>query len=204
MIKWLQDKLPVPHVYESCNENGKNYLLMSKVKGKMAYSKYWLQRPKEQVHLMAEGLKMLWAVNIRECPYRNDINNKLRLAKYQVDNGLVGIEDCEPETYGKDGFKSPRELLTWLTNNKVEEELVFSHGDYCHPNIFINNSEISGLIDLGRAGIADRWQDIALCVRSIEHNFGKNSIYVKQLFDEIQLEMNLEKTRYYILMDELF
>ena len=92
----------------------------------------------------------------------------------------------------------------WLINNQIEEELVFSHGDYCPPNIFIDDNKISGFIDLGRAGIADKWQDIALCVISIEHNFWKNSICIDQLFDEIQLEANWKKIRYYILLDELF
>ncbi|WMJ90771.1 APH(3') family aminoglycoside O-phosphotransferase [Anaerocolumna sp. MB42-C2] len=204
MLQWLPGKLPVPCIYIAHKENGNNYLLMSKLKGQMAYSEYWLQRPKQQIHFMAEGLQILWAVNITDCPYRNDIKNKIRLAKYRVDNGLSGREDWEPETYGENGFKSPGELLDWLIDNQPEEELVFSHGDYCPPNIFIDNNTISGFIDLGRAGIADKWQDIALCVRSIGHNFGKNSNYITLLFEELGMEPNWEKINYYILLDELF
>ncbi|QHQ62909.1 APH(3') family aminoglycoside O-phosphotransferase [Anaerocolumna sedimenticola] len=204
MLQWLQDKLSVPYIYVSHKENDNNYLLMSKLKGQMAYSNYWLQRPKQQIHLLAEGLKLLWAVDIRDCPYQNNIKNKLRLAKYRIENGLSGREDCEPETYGNNGFESPSELLTWLVNNQPEEELVFSHGDYCPPNIFISDNKISGFIDLGRAGIADKWQDIALCVRSIGHNYGKDSVYTSQLFEELGIKANWEKINYYILLDELF
>ncbi len=204
MLQWLRDKLPVPSLYVSHKEKGMHYLLMSKLKGEMAYSEYWLKRPEQQIHLMAEGLKMLWAVDTTDCPYSNRIEKKLKSAKYRVDNGLAGREDCEPETYGENGFKSPEELVTWLVKHQMEEELVFSHGDYCPPNIFISDNKISGFLDLGRAGISDKWQDIALCVRSIGHNFGKDSIYTDQLFDELGLEANPDKIRYYILLDELF
>lgn len=52
-----------------------------------------------------------------------------------------------------------------------KEELVLSHGDSCLPNIIFQNGEISGLIDLGRAGIADKWCDIALCYQSLKNNY---------------------------------
>ena len=39
------------------------------------------------------------------------------------------------------------------------------------PNILINNNEISGFIDLGDAGVGDKWRDITLCYRSLKHNF---------------------------------
>ena len=56
-------------------------------------------------------------------------------------------------------------------NNQPKEELVFTHGDYCLPNSFIKDNKTVGFIDLGNAGIADKWQDLALCIRSLEHNF---------------------------------
>ena len=59
---------------------------------------------------------------------------------------------------------------------------------------------------------ADRWQDIAIVLRSLEHNFsgryngGKAYFKFEQymLFDELGLEMDAGKNRYYMLLDELF
>ena len=101
-------------------------------------------------------------------------------------------------------FESPRELYDYLVNNKPKSYIpVFSHGDYCLPNIFFKKDKIGGFIDLGRAGIADIYQDIALCVREISDDF-KNEKCIDILFQHLGLEPDWEKIDYYILLDELF
>ena len=124
------------------------------------------------------------------------------------------MENVEPDTFGEDGFRDPEELLAWLYENRPEEELVLSHGDYCLPNIFGRKDEITGFIDLGKTGIADKWCDIAICYRSLSHNYsgryGQRFDVVcseyddRQLFRELGVEPDWEKIRYYILLDELF
>lgn len=211
MMVWLDNKLPVPKVLYSEKQDGVNYLLMSKVKGEMACLPDLLANPNQLVKLLVDGLRMLWKVDISNCPCNNSIDNKLRLAENFVSNNLCDIENVEPTTYGENGFESPEKLLQWLKGNRPSEELVFSHGDYCLPNIFINNDRINGFVDLGRSGVADIYQDIALCYRSLQHNFhGKYAkrIYdgfdAKILFDMLGIEPDWDKIKWYILLDELF
>ena len=204
MLKWLSVKLPVPEIICYEIKDGMQYILMSKLNGRMSCDPEYIARPQELVHYLAEGLKMLWSVNTDGCPYRNDLENKFRLADERVRENRCDMEDLEPGTYGEGGFEGPAELLKWLKENKPKEDFVFSHGDYCEPNVFIKDGKVSGFLDLGNAGIADRWQDIALCVRSMEHNIGKNTTYEKQLFEELGMEPDWKKIRYYILLDELF
>lgn len=203
MMKWLQNKLPVPKIIEFSTYDGYNYLLMSKIDGVMSCDKYYLDKREELVHLLAEGLKILWKVDTKECPHINDIENKLKLARIRIDNNLIDIEDCEPETFSENGFKDVEALYKFLVDNRPNQDLVFSHGDYCLPNIFLKNHSVSGFIDLGNCGIADKWQDIALCVRSLEHNLG-NKNYIDLLFEELAIERDDNKIKYYILLDELF
>ena len=204
MLRWLQGRLPVPEVIAAETLNGFNYLLMSRVDGVMVCDESCLKHPETLIRLLAEGLKIIWAVDISHCPCLNNLENKLKLAKYRVENNLCDTDDAEPGTFEENGFKDPEDLLIWLIKNKPDEQYVLSHGDYCMPNIFVENGRISGFIDLGRAGIADKWQDIALCIRSIEHNLGMNGAYIKQLLNELDMEPDLGKIRYYILLDELF
>lgn len=61
-----------------------------------------------------------------------------------------------------------------------------------------------GVINLGRAGVADKWQDIALCVRCLRHNLGsKSEPCVKLLFELPGLEPDWEKIHYYNILGEL-
>lgn len=171
--------------------------------------------PQQLVHLLAEGLKLLWSVDIKECPVQSGLDQKLRLAELAVCQGLCSTEDAEEDTYGEGGFENPKELLAWLKKNRPEEDPVFSHGDYCLPNLFLKEGKVSGYIDLGRSGIADRYQDIALCYRSLKHNYSGRyggKVYTQlnpdfrpeSLFEELGIEPDWEKIRYYILLDELF
>ena len=211
MMKWLDGKIPVPKVFchEVCGEY--QYLLMSKIEGKMSCNTYYMEHSDELLALLAEALEMLWSIDIADCPRFRDLDTELKEARYRVENGLVDIERTEPETFGENGFASPSELLEWLENNKPEVEPVLSHGDFCLPNIFLNNGSISGFIDLGDAGVADKWRDISLCYRSLKHNFdgsfgGKvyNDFDPDMLFEKLNIEPDRDKLKYYILLDELF
>ena len=211
VMLWLKDKLPVPEVI--CHEtyNGRSYLLMSKLPGVMACDESYLTRPQELTEILATGLKRLWETDISKCSYNFSLDKKLEMARYNVEHGLVDIDNVEPETFGKNGFQSPEHLLDWLIHNRPEEDIVLSHGDFCLPNIFIDNGKISGFLDLGKTGCADRYQDIALCYRSLKGNYeGKygggtyEGFDPNNLFIQLGIKPDWDKINYYLLMDELF
>ncbi len=95
---------------------------------------------------------------------RISLDSRLAELDYLLNNDLADV-DCE--NWEEDTpFKDPRELYDFLKTEKPEEELVFSHGDLADSNIFVKDGKVSGFIDLGRSGRADKWYDIAFCVRS--------------------------------------
>jgi kanamycin kinase/aminoglycoside 3'-phosphotransferase-3 len=211
IMMWLDGKLPVPRVLGFEKQEGYSFLLMSKIDGVMSCHNFYLERPDELTMLLAEGLKMLWDVDVACCPFLSHLHVKLTQAQYNVQMGLVDVDDAQPETFGERGFKNPERLLQWLMDNKPEEELVLSHGDFCLPNIFLKEHKVSGFIDLGKMGIADKYQDIALCYRSLKKNLAgayggsvREEIDDKLLFDNLGIAPDYEKIRYYILLDELF
>ena len=157
------------------------------------------------------GYLVVWCVDISDCPRNCGIDVKLKEAKFRVQNNLVDIERVDPKTFGEGGFSSPTSLLNWLEDNKPKEELVLSHGDFCLPNIFINDDKISGFIDLGRMGTGDKWNDVGLCYRSLKWNAqghyggsGSPNLDPDAIFDALEIEPNFEKIKYYTLLDELF
>lgn len=208
MLRWLEDKLPVPKVIEHAKANKLSYLLMSKCSGKMACNDEYMQNPKHQGELLADTLHEIWQVDWTGCPYQSTLERKLEQAEYNVTNGVVDLDNCQTDIYKE--FKNPEALLYWLQNNRPDEDLAMSHGDFCLPNILFNNGTLSGLIDLGRSGVADKWCDITLCYRSIKDNFcgrydrrwtGYSDHY---FFEALHIKPDWDKIRYYILLDELF
>lgn len=142
---------------------------------------------------------------------QDKLDRKLELAKYRVEYDMIDINTVEPDTFGKDGFASPEELFQWLAEHKPQEEPVLSHGDFSLPNILFKEDSLAGFIDLGRMGIADKWQDIALCYRSLLYNFdgkygGKKyeDYHPERFFEKLGIEPDWEKIKYYRLLDELF
>lgn len=210
-LQWLKNRLPVPRILAFAQENGCNYLLMSKADGTMACDGLAENMP-TAVKALADGLRKLWTVDITDCPLNSTLDIRLRQAKHNMENGLVDTEDFEPGTLGANGFADVQALYAYLVQNQPAADLAFTHGDYCLPNLFTKNGKATGFLDLGKAGIADRWQDIALCVRSLKHNIcdvcklpEAEFLYAKELlYTELGITENKEKLKYYILLDELF
>ena len=198
MLTYLQGKLPVPKLYIQETEEGMSYLLMDRCR-------------RRGCAMLADGLRALWSVDVSRCPCDQRLEKKLEAARYNVENGLVDMNNVEPGTFGKGGFRDPAALLAWLYAHRPVEEPVLSHGDFCLPNLFVEEGRVTGYIDLGRAGIGDKWCDVALCWRSLHHNYvdwcrrtGAAAPDGKLLFQALGLEPDWEKIRYYILLDELF
>lgn len=211
LLVWLKGKVPVPDVLYYEEQDGYAFLLMTKAEGFMTCDcprnavgeQDKVHEPIAQtVKLLADGLHMLQAVDIWECPVENTLDHKLKSALYNIEHGLVDMDDFEEGN----NFDSPMEVYRWLTENRPPEELCFTHGDFCLPNIFINDKEVTGFIDVGRGGIADKWQDIALCVRSLGYNLRhtEQQEYIDLLFTNLGIQPDEAKIRYYILLDELF
>lgn len=211
MMQWLEGKIPVPRVLAYEVEKGKSYLLMSKISGVMPCDTYYLEHPQELLEALASGLKLLWKVDVKDCPVVRNVDAVLEEARMQVENGWVDLDNVEPTTFGEGGFESPKQLLEWLENHRPELEPVLSHGDFCLPNVFLENGRVKGFIDLGRTGVGDKWNDIALCYRSLKHNFdgfygGKvyEDFNPDLLFEKLEIEPDWDKIKWYLLLDELF
>lgn len=211
LMRWLNSKLPVPQVLAHECMDGKSFLLMSKLKGKMACAQRFLQCPQLLFRLLGEALNMWWSVDFSAYSKKSNLNEKLRVAQHAVEDNLVDLNNVEPNTFGENGFENPQALLNWLVKNRpAEEDLVLSHGDFCLPNVFLTDDGVSGFIDLGRGGVADKYQDVALCYRSLKSNFGGRyggptyNVDMDMFFKVLKIEPDWEKMKYYLLLDELF
>ena len=210
MLLWLDGKVPAPRVLETVQRDGFRWTLMTKISGEMACAEDHRADPHRLVRVLAEAMKALWAVDISGCPVDQSPKAKLERAKEIVEKGQVNMELVDPETFGENGFLSPAALLSWLEENAPDFEPVLTHGDFCLPNLFLDDWKFSGFLDLGRSGVGDKWTDIALLWRTLRDNFGGHygeavpGFHPDELFEALGIEQDDARLRYYLLMDELF
>ncbi len=200
VLQWLYTKLPVPEVVEFIQTAKQEYLLITEIPGENCVEAMSRLNHEEIVRLFAEGLQRVHAVDIANCALHEEIDFKLTRAQHNIEHNLVDEDDFDEERQGK----TAKEILDLLQKTRPpENDLVFNHGDYCLPNILLQENRISGFVDLSRAGIADRYNDLAIASRSIRYNLGEA---YENLFFEYYGTKNIdeEKIDYYRTMDELF
>lgn len=196
--RWLAGKLPVPEVIALTEDNENEYLLTSEIKGAPSCDPSFADSMPMLVKLLAEGLRMVHGVDTEGCPFDRSLDVRVKEAEYSVKNRLVNEDKFDEIRRGRKAGDLYRELMA---TRPSYEELVFTHGDYCLPNIIINNGAVSGFIDMGRGGVADRYQDLALAARSLAFNFDKK--WIPHLFSEYGIDnIDYDRIEFYQLMDE--
>lgn len=199
-IEWLQGKLPVPKLLFYDKDEWNEYMLLSEVAGVIASDKHYETMLPQLMEQLGAGLRAVHAVDIEDCPFDRRLDTVLQEAYRRAKDGLVDEDDFDVERAGMTAVALYGQLVEL---RPAEEELVFTHGDYCLPNIMLDQGQISGFIDWGGAGVADKYQDIALAERSITYNFGGQ--YVPLFLEAYGLsEADREKMKYYKLLDEFF
>ena len=77
---------------------------------------------------------------------------------------------------------STRVLLSWLEENAPVCEPVLTHGDYCLPNILLDDWRFAGFIDLDSGGVGDRHVDLFWGIWSLGFNL-KTDRYRERFLD---------------------
>jgi len=157
---------------------------------------------------LAEGLRMLWSVDISGGRQDWSLEGDLEKVRESLDREWeTGRMVVAPD--GK-ALYSQEEVMDWLEENKPKEELALSHGDYCLPNVFFKDGKVSGFIDLGASGVADKYLDIADCYWSLKHNFngffgGKAyaNFDPSILFEKLGPEIDVKKVQYILFIYHL-
>ena len=200
VLKWLADKLPVPEVIRFDEDDDRDYLLISGLPGVDTDSLIGEMDNVKLVKLLARGLRQIHRIPVENCPFDRTLDTVMKLAWFNVQNDLVEDGDFDDFRQGTTSEALYDELVR---KKPANEDLVFTHGDYCPPNIIIQENEISGFIDVHRAGIADRYQDIALAIRSVNSHIGPD--LETHFFSEYGIDNpDTEKVEYYQLLDEFF
>lgn len=198
-LKWLGKFIKVPTVKRiRSSDEGRVLVVLSEVAGSPSHLAR-LSRPK-RVELLAEALREIHAIPITDCPFKNTLAKELAEAQRRCQSPKLDVVEFEKETNGL----SPVLALEWLKRNRgMIEEITFTHGDYCLPNVMLNKGKIEGVLDWGIAGVADLHRDLMAMLESIEFNLGKK--WTHWFLDAYGMpQPDTDRIHYYWLLDRFF
>jgi len=200
LLTWLQGKLPVPVVTSFFKHHGQEFLLLTEVTGSNGVEQIGHLDSASIVSELARGLRRIHDLNYFGCPSDETTPAKLKRAQQNLEHGLVDESDFDLEQLGRSAQSIYQELVTSAPG---DDDLVFSHGDYCLPNVIFRHGQVAGFIDMDRAGIANRYNDLAIASRSIKDNLGTE--FESLFFQRYGLEnIDEKKIKYFRMLDEMF
>jgi aminoglycoside phosphotransferase len=192
VMTWCGGRLPVPQVLTV--EAG--LLTMSALPG-VNLTEAAID---DAVAVAAEALQWIHSVPTDRCPFQADWATRLHDAARRVRCGLVDEHDFDAINLGR----TAGDILAELESlPPVPLVACFTHGDACLPNFLTQDGVLTGIVDLGRAGVAHPAQDWALALRSMHDNFGAEAERAlrRHLPEHCDDDALLRRFR---LLDELF
>lgn len=198
-LRWLrQMNLPAPVVIDEVTEDHRHWLLMTAVPGQDLASASQLSAA-QIIDVLATALRKLHQVPVALCPFDHSLEVRIPRAQENIRAGRVDGSDFDDERLGQSAEAVFAELLA---TQPTTHDRVVTHGDAYLPNFMAADGRFSGFIDCARLGISDRHQDLALAAQSIERELGQ--AWVKPFFELYGVEPDVQRLKFYCLLDEFF
>jgi len=198
-LLWLASRgAPVPEVADAGADECVEWLVTVALPGLPATDPAHLGRPERTVPVLAEGLRAFHEIDPTGCPFDHTVPAMLAHVTARVAAGRVDAAGFNEEHRH---LTASAALARLRATAPGDGDLVVCHGDYCFPNMTIADGRVVGYLDVGEAGLADRWRDLAVATWSTTWNIGPGH---EDLFLRAYgVEWDHERTAFYRLLYEL-
>lgn len=159
--------------------NEKDWMLTERVPGEDLTWTFYKENPERICDITAELLRKLHDTNFTDCPAMDRTSEYLATAAYNYEHKVYDTS-LFPDNWG---YRSAEEA--WNVVEKYGHLLkkdTLLHGDYCLPNIILDNWKFSGFIDLGNGGVGDKHIDLFWGIWSLFFNL-KTDKYTQRFID---------------------
>lgn len=144
----------------------RDWLLTSCVSGEDCTHADYLAEPRRLCDLLATKLRELHETDCLDCPILNHTKNYLATAENNYHNGQYDVTFFDKKSAPEEVWRFLQEGKHFLKNDTL------LHGDYCLPNVMLDNWAFSGFIDLGNGGVGDRHVDLYWGAWTLNFNLG--------------------------------
>lgn len=205
-LAWLGGREGTPEVVARHVDGATGWLLTAEVPGIPAHDpRFRMGSVEAWLAALGRSLRRFHdELPVQACPFDARVDILLASVRRRVAAGGV-----DPSTLGSTYQRySAEQLLEHLLAMRPPEpadDLVVAHGDPCLPNFLMSpaGDAVTGVVDVGRLGVSDRYRDIAIIVRSLSQNVGPDVAYV--LLDAYGIaQPDLMRLEFYVLLDEMW
>ncbi len=200
-LRWLQGQWTVPEIIGYAEDRSGAWLLSTAMRGRAAYG--WMcdhpERRNTAMTAIAAHLRGMHALPVAPCPFDAGLARRSAAAAANLAAGRVPLDDLDVE---REGWSAEQLWTHFEQLLPINADLVVTHGDFSLDNIFLDESgAVMGCIDVGRAGVADRYQDLAIlwnCLREFD------PALAEAMFAAYGVEPDRHKIELHLVLDEFF
>jgi kanamycin kinase len=195
-LRWASGYAAVPRVLGHGGDAGGQWLVTAALPGASAVAEQWKADPHTAVVGLGRGLREMHdALPVESCPFDWSTERRVADAARRARDGELCLTDWPP---GYTGF-TVEQALRRASDPPPVDRLVVCHGDACAPNTLLyNDGRLSGHVDLGSLGLADRWADLAVATWSTEWNYGMD--WTEVLLNAYGISRDQSRIDYYRLL----
>ncbi|MDR0883040.1 MAG: aminoglycoside 3'-phosphotransferase [Oscillospiraceae bacterium] len=149
----------------------KDWLVTEKVPGDDCIAAKYLEQPERLCDTLAERLALLHSTDFAGCPVQNRTAQYIAKAKQNYHAGI-----CDASLFPDNwGYTSAEEAFSVIgKSSSLLKTDTLLHGDYCLPNIILDNWNFSGFIDVDGGGVGDRHVDLFWGIWTLFFNLKTN------------------------------
>lgn len=168
MTRFFHSKGLGPEVagYESLEED---WLLTVRIPGEDCTHARYLEDPMRLSALLGERLRQLHELDGSGCPGWDKIDLYLDTARKNYEAGNCYLPSFPAAANAEEAWKFVE------THAPLLDTTTLIHGDYCLPNIMLEDWQFSGFIDVGFGGLGDRHIDLHWGAWSLGFNLGTDA-----------------------------
>ena len=156
-----------------------DWLLTRRLSGEDCISQKYLDDPIRLCDTLAELLRRLHDEHHDGCPVQDLTAQRLAIAQKNYRENHYD-HSLFPDNWG---FRSAEEAWAAIEQNgKYLKADTLLHGDYCLPNVLLDNWKFSGFIDVGGGGVGDRHFDLFWGIWTLFFNL-KTNVYCDRYMD---------------------
>lgn len=157
----------------------RDWLLTRRVAGEDCTHEQYRCQPERLCDILGQRLRMLHETDAGGCPVPDRMKSYRALAASNYESDSFDKSHF-PDNFGYRSAEEAWDVICRQGHLLKSDTLI--HGDYCLPNVMLDDWRFSGFIDVGNGGVGDRHIDLFWGIWSLGFNL-KTERYADRFLD---------------------